>query len=130
MVDSMTDIDLATVHPLAPADPPGTEVPGAIFRYWNTEDGPRYGAQRCRRSTPGTPGSSAPARTLTPGTSDRPRPGRPRCGSSPSSSSPASAASSNETDEGKLSGHGDSSVRGTLALNDQGRAVCADHELS
>jgi len=64
-VDSMTDIDLATVHPLAPAGAPGTEVPGAIFRYWNTEDGPRYGAQRCRRSTAGTPGSSAPARTLT-----------------------------------------------------------------
>src|SRR5664280_3182200 len=78
MVDSMTDIDLATVHPLAPAGAPGTEIPGAIFRYWNTEDGPRYGAQRCRRSTPGTSGSSAPARTLTPGTSDRPRPGRPR----------------------------------------------------
>src|SRR5664280_1441675 len=57
MVDSMTDIDLATVHPRAPAGPPGTEVPGAIFRYWNTEDGPRYGAQRCRRSTPGTPGT-------------------------------------------------------------------------
>jgi hypothetical protein len=27
MVDSMTDIDLATVHPRAPAGPPGTEVP-------------------------------------------------------------------------------------------------------
>ena len=52
----MTDIDLATVHPRAPAGPPGTEVPGAIFRYWNTEDGPRYGAQRCRRSTPGYAG--------------------------------------------------------------------------
>src|SRR5664279_2652598 len=127
MVDSMTDIDLATVHPRAPARYRGTEVPGAIFRYWNTEDGPRYGAQRCRRSTPGTP---APARTLIPGPSDRPRPGRPRCGSSPPSSSPVSAASSNETDEGKLSGHGDSFARGHFGLNDQGRAVCADHDLS